>query len=182
MTRCVVVTFFGKARDEGASHAHEAPMIMIVPLMLLAVFSIFSGYGFMADKLQALRPHGHHEGGGIVMGVSITVFVLGALLGVVLYNGKDKDPLNIPLFANRFYIDQIYAVIVKIFQDRLAWIVSALDTIFADGLVARLPTAIACRIGKTARALQSGQLQGYGFILGAGLVLAVYLAISRLGH
>jgi NADH-quinone oxidoreductase subunit L len=176
MTRAVVVTFFGKPRSDNADHAHEAPMIMLVPLLLLAVFSIISGYGFVAEKLKALKPHGPHgEGAGMVMGLSIGVFVLGALAGLKLYWGKDKDPLNIPLFANRFYIDQIYAWIVKTFQDRLAWIVTALDTIFADGLVARLPTAVACRVGKTARALQSGQLQGYGFIFGAGLILALYL-------
>ncbi|MBL9114642.1 MAG: NADH-quinone oxidoreductase subunit L [Verrucomicrobiaceae bacterium] len=176
MTRCVVVTFFGKARGEGANHAHEAPMVMLVPLMLLAAFSILSGYGPVAEKLKALKPHGPHgDGAGLVMGLSIGVFVLGALAGLKLYWGKDKDPLNIPLFANRFYIDQIYAMIVKIFQDRLAWIVTAMDTIFADGLAARLPTAVACRVGRTARSLQSGQLQGYGFVFGAGLILAIYL-------
>ncbi len=44
MTRLMIVVFTGKARDEGASHAHEAPMIMILPLLLLAVPSIFSAY------------------------------------------------------------------------------------------------------------------------------------------
>lgn len=151
-------------------------MVMLVPLMLLAAFSILSGYGPVAEKLKALKPHGPHgDGAGLVMGLSIGVFVLGALAGLKLYWGKDKDPLNIPLFANRFYIDQIYAMIVKIFQDRLAWIVTAMDTIFADGLAARLPTAVACRVGRTARSLQSGQLQGYGFVFGAGLILAIYL-------
>jgi NADH-quinone oxidoreductase subunit L len=181
MSRCVIVAFFGKARSENADHAHEAPLIMTAPLMLLSVFAIASGYGFFSDKLQALVPHAEHaEGHGLVMGVSIAAVVIGAGLAFFLYNGKDKDPLNIKLFANRFYVDEIYAVIVKVFQDRLAWIVSGLESIFADGLVARLPAAIACRVGKTARAIQSGHLQGYTFALGAGLLLAIYLVVQVL--
>ena len=176
MTRCVVVAFFGKARTEAASHAHEAPMIMVAPLLLLSVFAIFSGYGFFSSRLQAMVPHADHgEGHTFVMAVSIAAVVLGAGLGFFLYNGKDKDPLNIKLFANKFYIDEIYAFIVKVFQDGLAWLVTGLESIFVDGLVARLPTAIACRVGKTARAMQSGQLQGYTFALGLGLLLAIYL-------
>ena len=185
MTRCVVVAFLGKSRSENADHAHEAPMIMIAPLLLLSIFAIFSGYGFFTDRLQALVPHAEHaEGHGLVMTVSILALLAGAGLSFFLYNGKEKDPLNIKLFANRFYIDEIYAVIVKVFQDRLAWLVTGLDSIFADGLVARLPAAIACKVGRTARAIQSGHLQGYTFALGAGLLLAIYLVVQILprGH
>lgn len=186
MTRCVVVAFLGKPRTEHAEHAHEAPMIMIAPLLLLSIFAIFSGYGFFSGPLQALVPHAEHheEGHSLVMTISILAVVLGAGLAFFLYNGKAKDPLNIKLFANRFYIDEIYAVIVKVFQDRLAWLVTGLDSIFADGLVARLPAAIACKVGKTARAIQSGHLQGYTFALGAGLLLAIYLVVQVMprGH
>ncbi len=181
MTRCVVVTFFGKPRSDNASHAHEAPAKMILPLLILAVFAIISGYSFVASPLQAFVPH-HEEINWWVMGASISALVLGSGGAILLYRGKDKDPLNIPLFANKFYIDEIYAVIVKIFQDRLAWVVTALDSIFADGLVARLPAAIACRVGKAARSLQTGHLQTYTFVLGVGLLLAVYVAVFVVQH
>jgi NADH-quinone oxidoreductase subunit L len=32
--------------------------------------------------------------------------------------------VRIKLFANKFYFDEIYAVIVRVCQDRLAWIVT----------------------------------------------------------
>ena len=180
MTRCVVVTFLGKPRSDNASHAHEAPAKMILPLIILAVFAIISAFGFVTTPLQAFVPHEHKS--IVVMVASILALLAGSGLSFVLYNGKDKDPLNIPLFANKFYIDEIYAVIVKVCQDRLAWLVSGLDYFIADGLVARLPAAIACRVGKAARSLQSGHLQTYTFALGVGLLLAVYLAVFVVQH
>jgi len=183
MARCVIVAFFGKARTENADHAHEAPMIMIAPLLLLAIFAIGAGFSPFYKALQAMVPEGHPP--PAVLFASIGALVIGAGAAFVLYNGKDKDPLNIKLFAKRFYIDEIYAWIVKVFQDRLAWLVTALESIFADGLVARLPAFVAGQVGRVGRALQSGHLQGYTMVLGVGLLVAIYLAIAllpRLGH
>jgi len=70
---------------------------------------------------------------------------------------------------------------VKVFQDGLAWLVTGLESMFAGrpGGTCCL-TAIACRVGRTARAMQSGQLQGYTFALGLGLLLAIYLVVQVL--
>jgi NADH-quinone oxidoreductase subunit L len=177
MTRVVVVAFLGKSRGEGASHAHEAPMIMTVPLLLLAFLSLFSGYGFFAGPLQAMLPH-PHESGAVIVGVcSLAAVIIGFLAGTKLYRGKDTDPVSIPLFANKFYIDEIYAVIVKYAQDRFAWIVNALEKVFVDGLLVRLPAALTSGLGGVFRRLQGGELQGYTFLLGLGIVIAIYLAV-----
>jgi NADH-quinone oxidoreductase subunit L len=51
MFRLVFLTFFGKPRyDEHKVHVHESPRNMTVPLMILAFFSIFSGW-FAAPHL-----------------------------------------------------------------------------------------------------------------------------------
>jgi NADH-quinone oxidoreductase subunit L len=42
MTRCVYLTFFGEYRGHG--HPHESPAAITVPLMVLAVFSVFAGF------------------------------------------------------------------------------------------------------------------------------------------
>ena len=42
MTRCVYLTFFGEYRGHG--HPHESPKAITVPLIVLAVFSVFSGF------------------------------------------------------------------------------------------------------------------------------------------
>jgi NADH-quinone oxidoreductase subunit L len=71
----------------------------------------------------------------------------------------------------------MYAVMVRIGQDGLAWVVTALERILVDGLVARLPTALVARIGAATRMLQGGHLQGYTFLLGAGIIAVVYLVV-----
>src|SRR5690349_13727416 len=44
MTRLMFMTFFGRARWEDGVHPHEAPPVMTVPMVLLAVGSVFSGF------------------------------------------------------------------------------------------------------------------------------------------
>ncbi len=176
MTRLLIVAFFGKPRSESSRHASEAPLAMILPLLLLAVFSVSSGWEWMGLRLQAMMPH-HAQDHYTVMAWSLAALIIGAGSAFLLYRGKDKDPVRIPLFANKFYFDEIYAVIVKVAQDGLAWVVTGLERILVDGLVARLPARLISRMGSAARILQGGQLQGYAFLLGLGLLLVIYLVV-----
>jgi NADH-quinone oxidoreductase subunit L len=175
MTRLVVVTFLGKSRTKHADHAHESPLVMIIPLAVLAVPSIFSAYHFMSGPLSAMAPP--HHSNHLVMILSIVALAVGAFFGFTIYKGKDKDPVNIPLFANKFYWDEFYAGLVKYAQDRFAWIINGIESIVVDGLTVRLPAALARSSGNALRRIQSGGLQAYTFVLGLGIVIAVYLAV-----
>ncbi|HSI63979.1 MAG TPA: NADH-quinone oxidoreductase subunit L, partial [Candidatus Saccharimonadia bacterium] len=182
MTRLVIVVFTGKSRTKHADHAHESPLLMVVPLAVLAVPSLISNW--LTTPLQAMVPvphedahHGFLNPHNIAVICSITVVIVGFLLGSKLYRGKVKDPVNIPLFANKFYFDEFYAGLVKYAQDRVAWLVSSVENILVDGLTVRLPAALARTSGNVLRRIQSGGLQAYTFVLGLGIVIAVYLAV-----
>ena len=185
MTRLFIVAFLGKARSDSSSHAMEVRLPMLVPLLVLAFLSVFSAYHFMEAPLKAMAVHGHGEGHYTVMGISIAALLIGVIAAFVIYRGREKDPLNIKLFANKFYFDEVYAVLIKVFQDGLAWLVTGVEHVVVDGLVARLPAAMVAKVGQKARLLQAGQLQGYTFLLGVGVLLAIYVIVFVLpgvGH
>jgi NADH-quinone oxidoreductase subunit L len=178
MTRAFVVTFLGKTRSENADHAHEVGPLMFVPLLVLAVLAIVAGFPTVSNALGAFRPiheHGHAEGHSLILGASIGSLVLGLIAGFALYNGKDKDPVSIPLFRDRFKIDAFYDnVLVKYFQDAFAAIIHFFDEFLINGLIVGGSTRIAEGFGGLFRRVQGGNLQGYAFAFGLGVILVIY--------
>lgn len=186
MTRLFVVAFLGKPRTDAAHHAEEKsmPLNMLLPLIVLAILTAISPWHWATGLLEAMEPK-HAEGHATVLVASISALLIGTIGGFLLYRGKDKDPLNIKLFANKFYFDELYSIIVKVFQDALAWIVAGLERLVVDGIMARLPAFLASRVGSAARNLQGGHLQGYTFLLGLGVLLVIYVVVFVLpvsGH
>ena len=173
MTRAFVVTFLGKTRSEDADHAHEVKPIMWIPLAILAVMAIASA--FLTAPLNAYRPH---EASLIIVIASVATLVIGAALGFILYNGKTKDPLSIPLFRNRFYLDFIYEKgLVKYLQDGFAAIVHFLDELLINGLLVGGFTRLADSAGRLFTKAQSGNLQAYAFTFGLGVLLVIYFTV-----
>lgn len=79
--------------------------------------------------------------------------------------------------ANKFYIDEIYLAIVRIFQDTLAWIVKGLDYLLIDGLGVRGSSGLAAGLGSLMRRIQVGNLQVYAFLFGLGVIMIIYFAV-----
>jgi NADH-quinone oxidoreductase subunit L len=178
MTRLFVVAFLGKPRSENAGHAHEVGPLMWVPLALLAVLAIFSGYSFINPLSPALPHHAGEFHLNLVAIVSLAALVIGVGTGWILYAGKDKDPVTIPLFRNRFYIDGIYDnFIVRYFQDALAAIVHFFDELIINGLMVGGLSRGAASFGNLFRKVQSGELQGYAFACGLGAILVIYFMV-----
>src|SRR5262249_53370967 len=118
MGRLFVVTFLGSHRTELAGHAHESPPVMTGPLILLAIPTVIIGF----PPIAGLFVPGTEEHGSAWLAILTSALVLvgGAYSAFVLYRGKDADPISIPLFANRFYIDQVYNFLIRWTQDLLA--------------------------------------------------------------
>lgn len=186
MARLYIVTFFGKPRSEEAKHAHESPGVMIIPLVVLAVPSIIAGFApkvhlfFTGEMLNLHANHGEHaahESGLLVLGVSVITIVVGFALAFVLYRNKDRDPLNMPLLANKFYFDEVYDGIVRYTQDRWAGVLSWIDRWVLDGVCVSGFSKVTWGIGYLVRFFQSGNLQGYSFLFGLGVVLLLYFSL-----
>lgn len=179
MFRLVFIAFLGKTKDKHAESAKEVPLIMSVPLLLLAIMAIASPWlGTLIPAVNDFHPHTSINFESMVTWASIGAFVVGLVAAVVLYKGKESDPVSIPLFRNKFYFDEIYAKLVKNFQDIVAAVVHFLDEFIINGLVVGGLTRIAQGTGNIFRSkMQTGSLQNYAILLGAGIVLVIYLTV-----
>ena len=181
MTRLVIVAFFGKHRTKDADHAHEVGPIMWVPLVLLSVMAVLSAYGIFASPLLA-RGHadfGHlmHNLGSVTTILSLLGLIVGVGAAIFLYKGRDKDPVSIPLFRDKFYIDEMYLGIVRLFQDSVAAFFDFVDRFVIDPLVARFPAVSALAAGSFLRIFQVGNVQSYAFFFGAAVVVLIFFLI-----
>ncbi|MDD5348663.1 MAG: NADH-quinone oxidoreductase subunit L [Chthoniobacteraceae bacterium] len=174
MTRLFVVVFFGKARTQEAGHAHEAPAVMWIPLVLLAIPAFVAGYpGVIANFL----PTPAHEAASNVPYLASGLGLLGIALGFLLYRAQEKDPIRIPLLANKFYFDEFYAQVIWYTQDLLARISAFIDRWVLDTALVRGLSSGTWGFGFALRFAQSGNLQSYALLFGAGVVALFYFIL-----
>lgn len=186
MMRLVLVTFFGKPRGEGADHAKEVGPSMLIPLVILAVLAVISGYGFFSGNLVPVNnfvPEGFHL--NLAFYASAGALITGILLAIVLYKGKEAEPFArnpvAKFFRNRFYIDELYE---KVFINGIQGFLSALVDFFDQFLIkALIVDGIGGRftswIGSLCSRLQNGKVTTYAFVFGIGLVTVIYFLIFR---
>jgi NADH-quinone oxidoreductase subunit L len=177
MTRLMVVVFLNRPTTEAAQHAHEAPLSMSVPLLVLMVPAIAAGWGPVARWFSLGEAHEEAVHSNLVPFTAIGVFVFGLLLGFVLYNQKTRDPIRVTLLRHKFYFDEFYALLIRYTQDALAKASAWFDRWIIDGVGVRGISGTAYGAGFVLRFLQVGNLQAYAFFFGLGVILLVYIAI-----
>jgi NADH-quinone oxidoreductase subunit L len=177
-TRLLWVVFMGDPRSDHARHAHESPAVMIVPLMLLAIPAALAGYPWIQEHFFPVpEPKGIP---GWVHLALIGLFLAGAAGSILIYRGAPrKDPVYIPFFANRLYIDDLYGWLVRWVQDATARAMSWTDRWIIDGIGVNLSAKLTWAAGFVLRFLQIGNIQAYTFFFGAGVVILVYLLIAK---
>ena len=181
MLRLFIVAFLGKPREHGAQEAKEVAPIMSLPLILLAIMA------FAAPHISQIFPMPTEwdfhfkvlpDLSSSVFWTSIGVFVAGAVAAFIVYSGKDKDPLNISLFRNKFYLDEIYQKFIKIFQDAFAAIIHFLDEFLIGGMLVGGATRSAQGVGNLFRRFaQNGSLSNYAYLMALGSVLVIYFTV-----
>lgn len=194
MFRTYFLTFEGKYR--GHQHPHDAPGVMSVPLIILAVPSAFlgillSGMLFLPsfDKYvlagQEAIIHSEHHGGVLLPVISLLIALAGGGLAAYLYWGRFKEAREVskinanniiksakPLYAlttNLWYIDKAYyRAIDNIFLPVCSFIAS-FDKIVIDGIVNFIGLKTRFE-GWVLRQFQTGQIQTYLAVLFSGLI------------
>ncbi|MBP8850373.1 MAG: NADH-quinone oxidoreductase subunit L [Breznakibacter sp.] len=168
---------------------HESPLIMTVPLMILAFASIFAGYLPFSHLVTSDMKPFHAEMHYSIAVPSVLIGLLGILIAYLLYKKPSLRPAAIAkslggvytTVYNKFYIDEIYLFVTKrILFNYISRPVAWFDRHVIDrtmDLIAESTQGVSSLI----KDLQSGQLQQYAFtfVAGAiGLLLVVLYLIS----
>ena len=186
MARLLFVAFMGQpANQEAYDHAHEVGWFMRVPLIVLSVLSVVSGiWAHMAgfgDWVRFGAPA--HEGMNLMIaGTSTLLAVIALVLAWKVYVAKswDADALAqkwgvlYQLSFHKFYIDEIYAALIKVFVDGIAKVLYWIDVHIVDGIVNALGGLVRA-ISEMLSPAENGQVQSYaGVYLFGVIVLLAY--------
>lgn len=191
MFRLYFVVFHGQFRDskDVEHHVHESPINMTLPLMVLAVLSIFGGMidlpglflkGNITHYLDHLLNHGvlgldkvvaHHAEAQValtLMGVAV-VICLGALfISDVVYRKKAIVPQADDQYTgweklsmNKLYWDEIYdALIVRPIEILSKVLYTFVDVVIINGLVQGVSRLVVLS-GDAVRQWQTGKVNNY---------------------
>ncbi len=184
MLRVCFIALLGKERSENAEHAHEVGLSMRIPLILLAIMAVVSGYGFVAN---ALVPFNGFEAESFHFNVPFFVGTAAMLAGVALayyVYGRcaQKDPLAANAFSRalraRFYIDCFYdKILIGGVQYVAVQIIDFIDGCIINGLIVRGYADLMGRFGRLLTWLRGNDLRAsnYMTILGILVLLCIIL-------
>jgi len=199
MGRLYWITFFGKPGSDHADHAKETPIVMWLPLVVLAILSIAGGYEkapFLGELFHAFN-HSldklHHADGYdnahkllYILGTAAWIVGLGG--SYIFYrnpNGEDRlkhrQPALFGLLRKALFFDPAYNFYVRKVQNRVADIIDVLDKLLVQGIMVRGSAGILYVAGLFTRMLHGGNLQHYAFWVGSGLLIFGAVALGWIG-
>jgi NADH-quinone oxidoreductase subunit L len=190
--RLVFVTFWGPSHVDPhhAAHVHEPPYTMTTPLLILAVFSIVTGYLGIPAFLEPVFSVGsegltHHGAAGLgIMIVATLMGLSGIAAAYYLYVLNPHLPDRLArqwqtLYQgslHKWYVDEAYdRLFVRPTFDAASSLWQRVDVAVIDGAVNGVARAVAWG-GWLLRLVQSGQTQHYALGMAVGIViLTAYL-------
>ena len=211
--RAIFLTFHGEWKggeppEHAAAHdahatPHESPLVMTLPLLILAVPAVLVGFtNFpshstegVAHLLESALPASsaealHHESFNYGVAISSTLLAFAGIgLAWVIYQAKLVSAESLQkiwgpvhtLVARKYYMDELYEGIVV--RRGLYGVATAagqwFDTHVVDGAV-NGAGGLTRRLGDALRWVQSGSVQAYGSVGFAGLIVAAFLMLVLL--
>ena len=183
-SRLFTVIFLGtRHKSDHASHAHEVPRVMSIPLVILGVFSVIAKVGivFLPGIFSSCRMRRTPPPWSPASRFLWSSRHWAQLSAFVPLSKDKKQGKPHQLLANKFYIDEFYAFLIAWTQDLLACYVSWFDRWVLDWGIVRwvFGRAALMGVGMVLRFLQIGNLQAYAFIFGAGAVALIYFILFK---
>ena len=184
MFRLYYGIFWGK--DRHYHHTpHEAPLVMTVPLMVLAFGSIFAGFLPFHNLVTSdgLPFESHTE--WMIAIPSVLIGLLGIIIATVMYKSETAIPDQVAgtlkhlyKWAHRkFYMDEVYLfvtrkIIYRFISEPIAWF----DRHIVDGTMNGI-AGVTQYTSVAIKEFQSGKLQQYGYVFISGTVILVLIFV-----
>jgi NADH-quinone oxidoreductase subunit L len=191
MTRAYCLTFTGAPRLENhlLKLVKEAPSIMLIPVSVLAVLSIFGGF-LAIDFGRAPALERFLEQVGVTLAVPTHGFltlstylavggaILAVILAAVLYT-RFADRLGPPfaLLRKSFYIDDIYEwLFVRPLKAFSRFIIDFTEPVIFDGSI-RVVEQATMKTAHELQKIQSGQIRSYvaWMVIGMALLFVYFV-------
>ncbi len=187
MTRAIWVAVLSPDRKHGRKddHGHDAPLLMKLPLIILAILSLIGG--FLGIPAFLAGTHGHEPLNMTVAAISVAAAVLGIVFGTVLYSKKSlkHDPLKESLGAfykfvvKKYYLDEFFVWLAGLFQNALAHLFFWFDTNIVINKGVNGAASLTSGFGSLLRRAQTGVVQSYAMVFAIGIVAIVYFLLMR---
>jgi NADH-quinone oxidoreductase subunit L len=165
----------GAAHGSDASHVHDAPAVMGIPLWILAVGSLALGIGSAVT-----HPALEFELLGWMTPLAIAVALGGIALAWLTYQRRAIDAGALagafgPLYRGAlegFWLDDLFLTLYQTLILGFSRLVGWIDRYLVDGVV-NLLSAWTLTAGDRLRRIQSGQAQDYVYGVALGILLLV---------
>ena len=197
MTRVMILTFTSKERWEVDQHPHESPLLMLLPMAVLAIGSVTTGFLFTRGHalVNWLSPVvGEHAEGekvllqpAVVSGLALVAVIIGVAIAIAKYQLSDVDsvaPQNVSLFTEFARKDLMQdslneALFMRPGQALTALLVKGDDKVI-DGAVRGI-AATALGTGSTLRKTQTGFARSYAalILIGAIVLIAAIWVVTQ---
>jgi NADH-quinone oxidoreductase subunit L len=178
-----------------AIHPHESPRTMLIPLVVLAFFAAIAGVmnlpftenlEFLDHWLEPVVGANQavlHLGGGQLAFELITSTIVaftGIVLAYFVYLKKriDARRIELPFFANGWYIDQGITTFMGGIGRKAFEMIAMFDSVVIDGAVngvGRATRGGAARL----RNVQNGYVRWYALMIGVGAVFIVAFVLTQ---
>ena len=189
MTRLILLTFFGQKRWANGVHPHEAPGLMIVPMVLLALASLVAGALLNGQIIAWLSPvvgapaeaHTGLLAVNWITGAAFAAIVVGVLLGWLVYRRGPVSETNIVSMAGDAELgaNAVNGAVVWA-SAGLASGTGLVDRYLVDG-GARGVARVAAGLSGWVRSWQNGKVRSYGLLMAFGVV-AIMVGVVVVGQ
>lgn len=184
MFRLFFLVFTGPAKMKG--QVKESPRNMIIPMMVLGVLAIFSGYlntpwfgEYLGEWLMEGNVYmeaSHTEAPGWIALAAVLAFLAGSGGAYWLFGRKGREDLEMPgMLVNKFYVDEMYAKTAVPLVQGIGYVLSWFDRYIVQG-IGSLISGVIDRLGARGADAGNGQMQLYGAVafIGLAVILVVF--------